>query len=120
MAKDTPLYIEPNVLQLVAQGNPAAFRVLFDEYKHKVYSYAMHYTHQEELAEELVQETFMKVWLHREELPQIERFEAWLFTICRNLSFNHLRKIARRQALHKDLPGQTELAAGTADEPLLM
>ena len=116
---ETPTYEEKPLLLAIAQGVPQAFSRLFEQYKDRVYSFAMHYTGREDVSEELVQEVFMKVWLHRESLPRIERFEAWLFTICRNLSFNYLRKIAREQSFRSRLAGQGEITPHTADMLLL-
>lgn len=116
---ETTTYEEKALLLAVAQGAPQAFSRIFDHYKHRVYSFAMHYTGRKDLAEELVQEVFLQVWQHREGLPSIVRFEAWLFTICRNRCFNHLRKIAREQAFRDGLAGREEKAPATADERVL-
>jgi RNA polymerase sigma-70 factor (family 1) len=119
MTQHPALYDEKAILLAVSQGDAAAFRQLFEGYKNRIYSYAMHYTEREEAAEEMVQEVFIKVWLHRETLPLIEKFEAWVFTISRNLSFNYLRKIARQSALHRGLAGLEESAAEAADDLIL-
>lgn len=110
---------EKELLKQVAKGDANAFRQLFEQYKDKLYSYAMHYTAREDVSEELVQEVFMKVWLYREKLVEIERFEAWVFTICRNLSFNYLRKIAHEEAMLQRAPGHNNTAPETADSLLL-
>lgn len=101
MLAPVPPYLtdEKNVLLRVADGDLTAFRQLFEAYKNKVYSYAIHYTDNTEEAEEIVQDVFVKVWLHKESLPGLERFEAWIFTITRNLSFNSLRKQARQASI---------------------
>jgi RNA polymerase sigma-70 factor (family 1) len=109
---------EKNMLLLVAEGDVSAFRQLFEAYKNKVYSYAVHYTDSTAEAEEIVQEVFIKVWLHKETLPFLERFEAWLFTITRNLSFNSLRRVAR-EASFVSLAGETAETGEQADQPLL-
>ena len=57
---------ETELLQLIAQGDSVAFRRLFDRYRDPVFTFAMHYTHRQEAAEEIVQETFLKLWLLRE------------------------------------------------------
>jgi RNA polymerase sigma-70 factor (family 1) len=119
MTQHAPLYQEKAILLAVARGDAASFRQLFEAYKDKIYSYAMHYTHQEDAAEEVVQEVFMKVWLHRETLPFLEKFEAWVFTISRNLSFNYLRHLARQENLHRGITGLEEPAPDAADELLL-
>lgn len=119
MAQERQIQEERGLLWEISQGDELAFAQLFDQYKHKVYAFAMHYTGRMDISEELVQEVFMKVWLHRQGLPGIARFEAWLFVICRNLSFNYLRKMAREETFKRGLAGADEAAPGTADELLL-
>jgi RNA polymerase sigma-70 factor (ECF subfamily) len=69
-----------------------AFRILFEKFKNKVYSYCVHLTHSEVIAEDITQEVFMKVWLNRNFLDEINNLEAWIITIARNLCFNQLKK----------------------------
>lgn len=76
-----------------------AFHILFEKFKNKVYSYSIHLTHSEIIAEDITQEVFMKVWLNRNSLDEINNLEAWIITIARNLCFNQLKK----QALEKKL-----------------
>jgi len=48
-------------------------------------------------AEDVVQDTMMKVWNRRDELDQIDSIEAFCLTICRNLSLDKVRRISIRQ-----------------------
>lgn len=93
---------EKLILQKVSTGDTDAFRDLFNAYKDKVYSYALHFTRNEADAEELTQEVFMRVWIKKEQLAEVANFEAWVFTITRNLSFNALKKMSRVHNLHQE------------------
>ena len=86
----------------VAQGNEKAFDKLFQAYKSKIYAYAMHFTRSKSSSEEIVQEIFLKLWIQKNNLLQIERFEAYLYTITRNYCFDHLKKIAHAQAAKQE------------------
>lgn len=110
---------ESELLQLIAQGDAVAFRQLFDRYRDPVFTFAMHYTHRQEAAEEIVQETFLKLWLLREKLPLVERFEAWLFVVTRNFSYSYLRKLAREAALRQQWGASRVEDVETPDEWLL-
>jgi RNA polymerase sigma-70 factor (ECF subfamily) len=44
------------------------------------------------LAEDLVQEVFIKVWLKRKNLPELEQFRSWLITVTTNAIYDMLRK----------------------------
>ena len=47
------------------------------------------------MTEEIVQDAFLKIWMKKEQLSEVESFRAWLFILCRNHTFNCLRQVAR-------------------------
>ena len=110
---------ETELLQSIAQGDTVAFRQLFDRYRDPVFTFAMHYTHRQDAAEEIVQETFLKLWLLRGKLPLVERFEAWLFVVTRNYSYSYLRKLAREAALRHQWGASQVQEVETPDDWLL-
>lgn len=81
--------------------NKEAFLILFEKFKNKVFSYSLHITHSETIAEDITQEVFIKVWLNINSLAEINNVEAWIITIARNLCFNQLKKQALEQKLSK-------------------
>lgn len=83
----------------IQTGAEKIFLKLFKLFKNKVYSYSLHITHSEIVAEDITQEVFMKLWLHRQSLAEIDNIEAWIITIARNLCFNQLKKKALEQKL---------------------
>ena len=83
----------------VAQGNEKAFQLLFSRYRDAVYGYALHITHTVTQAEDITQDVFLKLWLQREKLLEIENTEAWIMTITRNCCFNALKKTAREKCV---------------------
>ncbi len=84
------------LLQAVADGDERAFSELFHRYRNRVYAIAYKLTDSDAIAEEVLLDVFLKVWLKREQLPQVEHFTAWLFTITRNHLFNLLKQTALR------------------------
>jgi RNA polymerase sigma-70 factor (family 1) len=96
------LYEEKALLMEVSQGDEKAFRRLFDQYRQKIYSLSMHLTRSDVLSEEIVQDVFMKVWTNRNQLIQLDYFNAWLRTIARNTIISYLRSLTREKlALNK-------------------
>ena len=82
-----------NLLLLeIAEGNEKAFRRLFDHYWNKIYSVAFALTKSSILSEEIVQDVFLKIWLKREQLPSVQKFDGFLFTVARNHIYNVLGK----------------------------
>ncbi|MCE7067147.1 RNA polymerase sigma factor [Dyadobacter sp. CY326] len=94
---------EKEILQQVASGNERAFRALFNKYHHKLGSYIFHILKSDELAEEIVQDVFLKVWTNRASLGEINNFQAYLLVISKNHALNCLKKIANEKALTSHL-----------------
>jgi RNA polymerase sigma-70 factor (family 1) len=88
-------YNEPELLAALIQGNEAAFVELFEHYKDSIYSIAFRLTHSTVLAEEIVQDIFLTIWLRKTQLRSIQSFKAYLFVITRNEASRALKRIAR-------------------------
>ncbi|MBC9932651.1 RNA polymerase sigma factor [Chitinophaga qingshengii] len=101
------LHTENNLFRAIANGDEKAFEQLFNQYRNKVYTIAWKITGSEALAEEIVLDVFLKVWLKREQLPGLEYFTAWLFTITRNRVFKTLKQLAQ-QATNQSITDQEE------------
>ena len=72
--------------------------------KNELFRLALRITLNRAEAEDVVQETMMKVWSRREQWDQLESIEAFCFTICRNLSLDKIRRMGNQsQSLE---PGQ--------------
>lgn len=83
------------LLLRVSEGNEEAFAQLYHTYRDKIYSLAFHITRSVVVSEEIVQDSFMKVWQQQARLPEIRDFDAWLFIIARNHIYTALKKMAR-------------------------
>jgi RNA polymerase sigma-70 factor (family 1) len=89
------LYNEKELLALIAEGDECAFAKLFLHYRDRVYSIAFKLTKSTVIAEEIVQEVFLKIWLKRANLNDIQNFNAYLFIVTRNDVYKVLKGIAR-------------------------
>jgi RNA polymerase sigma-19 factor, ECF subfamily len=87
---------DQQLLSLVSLGNEAAFTTLFENHHHRIYSIALKFSKSPVLAEEVVQDVFLKIWQKREGLLQIQNFEAYLYTIVQHSVYRSLKMIARR------------------------
>ena len=87
---------EKELLLRVAAGDQIAFTSLFYRYHQELAAYVLRLTRQLSLTEEIVQDTFVKLWVKREQLVQVNDFRSWLFAISRNHTFNSLRDLARK------------------------
>lgn len=76
----------------MAAGDEASYRQLFNMYAGRLHALALKMTKSPEHAKDLVQDIFVKLWVQRRSLTHILNFEAFLFTVARNLVTDHLRK----------------------------
>jgi RNA polymerase sigma-70 factor (ECF subfamily) len=84
---------DEQLIAQVARGDTAAYETLYDRYCSTVMGLALKITGDRSLAEEVVQETFWRVW-RKADLFQTQRgaFTSWFFGITRNVSIDLLRR----------------------------
>lgn len=104
------------LLNAVAAGDEKAFAELFHLYRNKVYTIAYRLTVTAPVAEEILLDVFLQVWLKREELAAISHFRAWLFTVTRNKTFSMLKQMAA-QHTSTPIPGDEKLMLQTGNHP---
>jgi RNA polymerase sigma-70 factor (family 1) len=106
---------ETALLELLSQDSEYAFQLLFDRYRDKVYKVALLYLKSPALAEEVVQDIFLKLWFQRKHLKEIRSIESWLFILTKNLTINYLKKIAYEWTARKKWITQNSLTENTTD-----
>ncbi|WP_245683116.1 RNA polymerase sigma-70 factor [Flavobacterium glycines] len=84
-------------------GNEKAFSALFTIYCNDVYAYSLSMLKNEVFAEEIVQDVFLNIWLHRDRLNPDLSFKSYVFTITRNLTFNLISKVANSHKLKEEV-----------------
>jgi RNA polymerase sigma factor (sigma-70 family) len=87
------------------RGDTQAFEGLFFRHQRRVLAAAQRIMNNREDAEEVLQETFHKVFLHLKNFEEKSRFSTWLTRIAMNEAFMLLR---RRRAVFEDLPESTD------------
>ncbi|MBN2089444.1 RNA polymerase sigma factor [candidate division KSB1 bacterium] len=75
------------LMVLVVQRKAEALKVLYHRYEHPIYNFIYRYTGCRELAQDLLQETFTRVWLAASTFGRKKgSFKGWLFTIALNIT----------------------------------
>lgn len=97
-----------------------AFRSLFDRYKNRLYGYVLAISHSKYTAEEITQEIFIKLWLCRDILHQVDNLDGYIFTIARNKTLNHLRKAAHDRKLLSELQARAVPENNNVEERTLI
>ena len=91
------LHDEKNLLQQIAQGDEAAFSTLFYAYLDILQTFIMKLTRSATDTEEVVQETFMRLWMGRDKLTEVRSLHAWIYTIAANECYKFLKKRSSRE-----------------------
>jgi RNA polymerase sigma-70 factor (ECF subfamily) len=113
-------HTEKELLEKTANGDERAFRCLFDRYQPKVYSFAMYITRSTYLSEEIVQEVFMKIWITRKGLADIEHFGAYLKTIAKNIASNYLKRLAHEQLILQKMAEEAPPSEANLENEVIM
>ena len=79
---------------------------IYNKYFRIIYKYLLSLCGDPHLAEELAQETFLKALSRKEPVDPDDNIIAWLYTIARNLYFQHYNKSRRRQEILKKNAGE--------------
>ncbi len=107
---------DDELMTLVATGEEAAFRLLVERWETRVYAFLWRMTGSREDAEDLAQDTFIKVYANARRYQPTGRFQSWLFRIAGNLvrSWARRRKIVGWIRYDSDLHDQS--SAGPAPD----
>jgi RNA polymerase sigma-70 factor (ECF subfamily) len=87
-------------------GEPTAFDAVFAAYKRRVYGYLVRMTRRRDVAEDLLQETFLRLAQHARSLAADTRLGAWLFTVAHRLVVSWARAQQVRAQLAGELPSE--------------
>jgi RNA polymerase sigma-70 factor (ECF subfamily) len=110
---------DKRLLQLIAAGNEPAFKTLFEKYRGKLYTYLKGITKSSEASEEIVMDVFLKIWIGRKTVTDIQHLDQFLFRIAHNKAIDFLRALHRDQTLFKLVWEEIEVAGTqTADASL--
>ncbi|GIK27250.1 MAG: sigma-70 family RNA polymerase sigma factor [Phototrophicaceae bacterium] len=121
---DRPMRLEvAELLKRIAHGDDSALAVLFAQYGTRVYSLILYVVHDEALAQEATQDTFIKVWNNPQAWDASKgQFHSWLLTLARYTAIDLLRREVRANgrdiALFEELQADRDesAAAVEADE----
>jgi RNA polymerase sigma-70 factor (ECF subfamily) len=83
---------DADVVRLAQQGREPAFRELVRRYERPVFSLVYRMVRDRESAEDLAQDTFVKVLNHIDRYSPEFKFSSWLFKIAHNVAIDHLRR----------------------------
>jgi len=105
-------------MQRLVDGREAALNDLMERHSEKVFRYLIRQLQNEADAADAAEETFVRVYQHREKYDRAQRFSTWLYTIATNLARDRLKWRARhpQKSLHERAPdSEVEFGDSLAD-----
>ncbi len=100
---------DEELMQRLFYRDLAAFRTLYDRYANLVYSTSLRVLRDAHMAEDMVQEVFLRLWRKPESyLPQKGRFATWLISVTRNRAVDAVRSRNRRYRFETSSPEEQE------------
>ncbi|MCB9654104.1 MAG: sigma-70 family RNA polymerase sigma factor [Deltaproteobacteria bacterium] len=88
------LSLSPDSVLRLRRGEEAAFDEIYEAYRARIFTFLLRLTGRRALAEELVQETFIRLVQHRDRLREDTQIGAWLYRVARNLALSQRRRRA--------------------------
>lgn len=100
---EKPYHSDKQLFNEVSIGDERAFRILYNRYYQRMYSFACKVVKSSHVAEEIIQEVFIRLWEQRELLSEVKNPDNYVFIVIRNHTFNYLRTAARENSRREKL-----------------
>jgi RNA polymerase sigma-70 factor (ECF subfamily) len=102
------------LLQRLRNGDEAAFDAVYDAFNVRLFTFLLRLSRRREVAEDLLEETWLRLVKHAHRLHDTTRLGPWLFTVARNL---HVSFVRSRVLEDSTTAGLTVLWPSVADRP---
>ncbi len=88
---------DEQLIKKFQNGDIGAFNQIVHRYKDRLINFIYRFVNDIDKSEDLTQDTFLKLYTHKDSYKEIAKFSTWLYTIAANLAKTELRKIKRRK-----------------------
>lgn len=111
-------YEEKRLLKQISKGDEKAFRAFYDAYFNHLSAFIYKLCKSTEATEEIIQDVFVKLWVRRHSLSQMDSPEAYIFSMARNKTIDYLRRLVRDTHFMELLTGQLLTDSNDTEEQL--
>lgn len=111
---------EPELCRRLINSDEQAFREVFDRFHRKIYQYSFNFLKDRTQSEEIVQNTFLNFWLHREQIEPTLPVAPLLFTIARRTLIDVWRKSAASKKFRSQIWQFIESVSNETEEHVMM
>ncbi|UCS91831.1 RNA polymerase sigma-70 factor [Echinicola marina] len=110
---------ENAIIDQLAHGNEQAFSKVFKEYSPQVYYIALKYLKSEDLANDVVQDTFLKLWNYRAHIDSKQPIKPLIVTFAKRIILNMIRDEKRKIIKHVELLATNSPATNKTEEQVI-
>lgn len=110
---------EKELLMKIAEGSESAFKDLFHLWRDKLYFFILRITHSAEMAEDIVQDVFVKVWTNRAALQSIHHFDAYIYKISQNQAISGMKRMAQEALILAELKKAPDAATSLTEDAVV-
>lgn len=82
---------ESRLIELIREGDPLSFEILFQKYYVRFYNFVLNLTKNPQTAEDIVQNVFMKIWINRKNLRPDQSIHYYIYVLSKHEVLNHIR-----------------------------
>lgn len=90
---------DETLMEHVVRGSEAAFATLVDRYRGRIINLVSRFINDRDRAQEIAQEVFLRIYIHRERYRPSGKFSTWMYTIAVNLAKNEIRRRVRARGV---------------------
>ena len=110
---------EKELLEKIAAGNESAFKELFHLWRDKLYFFVLRITQSPEMAEDILQDVFVKIWTNRAALNTIQYFDAYIYKMSQNQAISGMKRAAQETLILSELKKGPEASALVTDDVVI-
>ncbi len=103
MEPGVPYHDEFSLLDDFRSNNIFALQTIYDMHYHAIWNFANRFLKDDDQADDIVAESFIKVWKKRAEFDSLKGIAYFLYTITRNACISHLKKTRTKEKTHKEI-----------------
>lgn len=110
---------EKKLLEWVNKNNNQGYRILYQEYYTSLVSFSLNYISSVETAEDIVQETFTKLWNSKNQFGALNALKTFLYTSVRNAAFDRLKHSKVEKKFLSHLKNNSEIYEDETDRKII-
>jgi len=112
-------HLHISILERLRDGDEAAFNEVYNQFSPGIYNLAFRYLQDAAQSEEILQETFISLWLNKEKIDVSGDLWVYLFVIAKRKSLDILRNIKKSKVLLERLSDAADVLSNCTEEKVL-